>query len=102
MTPARRLLFSSFHLPIKYAKPNCEMSGCQNDPFRIVPLFAAKSVGVNEFSYFLPRPFAPDIDNIKRRIKGETQCFAKELSGHLLKSRVVLIENRWKKVLEDG
>ena len=59
--------------------------------------FTAKSVSVNQFLYFLSRPFAPDNDNIKQRKKGETQCFA----GYLLRSRFVLIDNRWKKVLEE-
>ena len=34
-------------------------------------------------------------------IKGDTQCFAKVSLGHLLRLHSVLIEDRWKKVLEE-
>ena len=108
VTPARRLLFPSFRLLIKYAQPsklwNVWLTKWFNQN-RTAFSYVTKSVSVNEFSYFLSsyfyRPLEPENDNIKQRKKGETQCFAKESSGHLLKLRFVLIENRWKKVLEE-
>ena len=79
---------------------NCEMSGCQDDPIRIAPLFRGKVCTCQWVLVFLVnffRPFALDKHNIKwsKKTKGETQCFAKESSGHLhvLRLHFVLIEN---------